>query len=46
MSGTLVIHCMADSILLDLDWDDGLAIPVANAENKKLEEEVLVENIL
>ncbi|XP_066474956.1 coiled-coil domain-containing protein 39 [Tiliqua scincoides] len=28
------------SVLAELDWDDGFAIPVASAENKALEEEV------
>ncbi|XP_077785874.1 coiled-coil domain-containing protein 39 [Podarcis muralis] len=28
------------SILAELDWDDGFAIPVANAENKALEDEL------
>ncbi|XP_073215397.1 coiled-coil domain-containing protein 39 isoform X2 [Lepidochelys kempii] len=28
------------SVLAELDWDDGFAIPVANAENKALEEEL------
>lgn len=27
------------SVLAELDWDDGFAIPVASAENKALEEE-------
>jgi len=31
---------MSSSILSDLDWDDGVAMPVANAENKQLEAEV------
>ena len=31
---------MSDAILSELEWDDGLAIPIANAENKQLEEEV------
>ena len=32
----------SESILSDLglDWDEGLTIPVANAENKYLEEDV------
>lgn len=29
-----------DEILKDLGWDDGFRIPVANEENKRLEEEV------
>uniref|UniRef100_A0A8C3EZA0 Coiled-coil domain-containing protein 39 n=1 Tax=Chrysemys picta bellii TaxID=8478 RepID=A0A8C3EZA0_CHRPI len=28
------------SVLAELDWDDGFAVPVANAENKALEEEL------
>ncbi|XP_048362804.1 coiled-coil domain-containing protein 39 [Sphaerodactylus townsendi] len=28
------------SVLADLDWDDGFAIPVANEENKRLEEKL------
>ena len=31
---------MSSSILSELDWDDGIAIPIANAENKNLEKEV------
>lgn len=31
---------MTSSILSEFDWDDGIAIPVSNAENKQLEEEV------
>ncbi|KAA0718929.1 Coiled-coil domain-containing protein 39 [Triplophysa tibetana] len=31
---------MSDSLLAEIDWDEGFAIPVANAENKTLEEEV------
>nr|XP_033814754.1 coiled-coil domain-containing protein 39 isoform X3 [Geotrypetes seraphini] len=31
---------MSDSILVELEWDDGFAIPVANAENKVLEDEL------
>ncbi|XP_042315960.1 coiled-coil domain-containing protein 39 isoform X1 [Sceloporus undulatus] len=30
----------AASVLAELEWDDGFAIPVANAENKALEEEL------
>ena len=35
---------MSNTILseLGLDWDEGLTIPVANAENKFLEDEVHV----
>lgn len=29
-----------DDILKELGWDDGFRIPVANEENKRLEEEV------
>ena len=37
----LTLTCiMADAILSELEWDDGLAIPIANAENKQFEEEV------
>ncbi|XP_032639747.1 coiled-coil domain-containing protein 39 isoform X2 [Chelonoidis abingdonii] len=28
------------SVLAELDWDDGFAVPVANAENKALEEQL------
>lgn len=31
---------MAEAVLAEVDWDDGFAIPVANAENKALEEEL------
>ena len=31
---------MTNSILSELDWDEGLAMPVANDENKQLENEV------
>lgn len=31
---------MSDSLLPEIDWDEGFAIPVANAENKTLEDEV------
>lgn len=30
----------SSSILSDFEWDEGLTMPVANAENKLLEEEV------
>ncbi|CAD5118818.1 DgyrCDS7498 [Dimorphilus gyrociliatus] len=30
----------SSSILSELDWDEGIAIPVANAENKSLEDEI------
>ena len=29
-----------NSILAELEWDEGLSMPVANTENKQLEEEV------
>lgn len=29
------------SILSEIEWDEGLSMPVANAENKALEDEVL-----
>lgn len=29
-----------DNVLNDLGWNDGFRIPIANEENKKLEEEV------
>ena len=29
-----------NSILSELEWDEGLSMPVANAENKALEDEV------
>ena len=32
---------MANAILTELEWDDGLAIPVSNAENKLFEAEVI-----
>nr|CAB3228550.1 coiled-coil domain-containing protein 39-like [Phallusia mammillata] len=32
---------MASSIMSDMDWDEGIAMPVANAENKRLEDELL-----
>ena len=28
------------SILSEMDWDEGIAMPVANLENKQLEDEV------
>ena len=28
------------SILSEIEWDEGLSMPVANAENKALEDEV------
>jgi hypothetical protein len=34
---------MTDSILSELDWDEGLTIPVANAQNKLLEDEVTLQ---
>ena len=30
----------SNSILSEFDWDEGMTIPVANANNKSLEEEV------
>lgn len=30
----------SSSVLSELDWDEGIAIPVANAENKSLEDEI------
>ncbi len=30
----------SSSLLSDFEWDDGLAMPVANAQNKFLEEQV------
>ena len=30
----------SNSILSEFEWDEGMTIPVANAENKILEEEV------
>ena len=30
-------------ILSDMDWDEGIAIPVSNFENKQLEDEVNLE---
>jgi len=27
-------------VLSDMDWDEGIAIPVANLENKQLEDQV------
>uniref|UniRef100_A0A670ZR88 Coiled-coil domain-containing protein 39 n=1 Tax=Pseudonaja textilis TaxID=8673 RepID=A0A670ZR88_PSETE len=38
-SGVPVIGSAA-LVLAELDWDDGFAIPVANEENKSLEEEL------
>ncbi|XP_074657844.1 coiled-coil domain-containing protein 39-like [Tubulanus polymorphus] len=32
---------MSNSVLSEMDWDEGFAMPVANTENKALEEEVL-----
>lgn len=29
-----------NSILSEIEWDEGLSMPVANAENKSLEDEV------
>ena len=29
-----------NSILAELEWDEGLSMPVANADNKSLEDEV------
>lgn len=31
---------MSDALLSEVGWDEGFAIPVANAENKALEDEV------
>ncbi|XP_063075553.1 coiled-coil domain-containing protein 39 [Engraulis encrasicolus] len=31
---------MSNAMLSEMDWDEGLAIPVANAENKALEDEL------
>lgn len=31
---------MSDALLSEVDWDERFAIPVANAENKALEDEV------
>uniref|UniRef100_UPI00398E6C2F coiled-coil domain-containing protein 39 isoform X2 n=1 Tax=Pristiophorus japonicus TaxID=55135 RepID=UPI00398E6C2F len=31
---------MTDTVLCEINWDDGFAIPVANTENKTLEDEV------
>lgn len=31
---------MTSSIMSDMEWDEGIAMPVANAENKQLEDEV------
>ncbi|XP_048397518.1 coiled-coil domain-containing protein 39 isoform X1 [Stegostoma tigrinum] len=31
---------MTNNVLCEINWDDGFAIPVANAENKSLEDEV------
>lgn len=31
-----------DEVLNDLGWNDGFRIPIANEENKKLEEEVRI----
>ena len=33
------------SILSELEWDEGLSMPVANAENKALEDEVEIFQI-
>ena len=30
----------SSSLLSDLDWDEGMTVPVANVENKALEDEV------
>lgn len=30
-----------DAVLTELGWNDGFRIPVANEENKQLEEEVI-----
>lgn len=32
---------MVDSVMSDIDWDEGIAIPVANNENKSLENELM-----
>ena len=29
-----------NSVLAELEWDEGLSMPVANADNKRLEEDV------
>ena len=34
------------SILSELEWDEGLSMPVANAENKALEDEVEIFQIM
>ena len=31
---------MSHSVLSDMDWDEGIAMPVANAANKLLEDQV------
>ena len=33
---------MSSAVLAEVDWDGGFAIPVANAANKALQEEVSV----
>lgn len=32
----------ANSILSEIEWDEGLSMPVANAENKALEDKVML----
>ncbi|XP_030072653.1 coiled-coil domain-containing protein 39 [Microcaecilia unicolor] len=34
---------MSSEVLAELEWDDGFAIPVANAENKALEDELKIK---
>lgn len=34
------VSSVARTVLNDIGWDEGITIPVANAENKLLEDEV------
>ena len=34
------INSRNSAILAEIEWDEGLSMPVANVENKKLENEV------
>ena len=42
MSENQAFKMPSSSILSDFEWDEGLTMPVANAENKLMEEEVSI----
>jgi len=35
----------AQTVLNEIGWDEGITIPVANAENKQLEDEANTDNL-